>query len=244
MESLILGEATGLGDSKWLFILALIIGAITFLNAYGRKRRAALGSPRAYSREVDSATRQSMVIKKDLESLLFEINELSRTINGQLDTRFAKLEISIADADRRIAELRSLLIKAGIEPDAAPGNSGTTEEVGDVVTPRLDLLVDDQVKSFAARPEMLGAAPNTGSPVSRDHDGREAASEVSAPTDAVELFHREVQKLADDGHTPVEIAERTRHAVGEVELVLHLQKRAMRRSAAVDAPAAERQQHS
>jgi len=46
--------------------------------------------------------------RADLEQLLVELQELSRRISAEIDTRFAKLEASIRDADRRIAVLNRL----------------------------------------------------------------------------------------------------------------------------------------
>ncbi|MFQ5422837.1 MAG: hypothetical protein ACE5F9_02535 [Phycisphaerae bacterium] len=40
---------------------------------------------------------------------MVQLEELSRRINAQIDTKFARLEQSIADADRRIAALRVLI---------------------------------------------------------------------------------------------------------------------------------------
>jgi hypothetical protein len=45
----------------------------------------------------------------DLQELIIELEELSRKINAQIDTKFAKLEASIMHADKRIEALRSLI---------------------------------------------------------------------------------------------------------------------------------------
>ena len=47
-----------------------------------------------------------------MEQLLVELERLSRDINAQIDTKFAKLERSIADADKRIPALRILIDEA------------------------------------------------------------------------------------------------------------------------------------
>jgi len=51
-------------------------------------------------------------LRQDLESLVVELEELARKINAQIDTRFAKLEAVIRDADRRIAVLERLTRQA------------------------------------------------------------------------------------------------------------------------------------
>ena len=58
-------------------------------------------------------------LRRDLESLLAELQDLSRKISAQIDTRFAKLEAAIRDADRRIATLNRL--SRGVdEPNGTP----------------------------------------------------------------------------------------------------------------------------
>lgn len=47
-------------------------------------------------------------MQRDLEALMVELQELSRKISAEIDTRFVKLETAIHDADRRIAVLNRL----------------------------------------------------------------------------------------------------------------------------------------
>ncbi len=55
-------------------------------------------------------------LRRDLESLMVELQELSRKIGAEIDTRFAKLEAAMRDADRRIASLNRLARKTGQTP--------------------------------------------------------------------------------------------------------------------------------
>lgn len=61
-------------------------------------------------------------LQSDLEALMLELEQLSRTISAQIDTRFAKLEASIRDADRRIAVLNRLSGQGG-EPASTGGST-------------------------------------------------------------------------------------------------------------------------
>ncbi|NLX14804.1 MAG: hypothetical protein GXY44_14295 [Phycisphaerales bacterium] len=47
-------------------------------------------------------------LKHDLEALMVELEEFSRSVSAQIDMRFAKLETAIQDADRRITALNRL----------------------------------------------------------------------------------------------------------------------------------------
>jgi len=62
---------------------------------------------------------QHQQLRQDVESLIVELDELARKINAQIDTRFAKLEAVIRDADRRIATLERLANRADQSDQAA-----------------------------------------------------------------------------------------------------------------------------
>lgn len=55
----------------------------------------------------DGLARQRSV-EREMSSLLVELSEMSRQMTGQLDTRAAKLEALLREADEKIAMLRSL----------------------------------------------------------------------------------------------------------------------------------------
>ena len=57
-------------------------------------------------------------MRRDLESLIAELEQLSRKISAEIDTRFAKLEAAMHDADRRIAALHRLTLQQQGEPPA------------------------------------------------------------------------------------------------------------------------------
>ena len=103
-----LAEFGGVSTSQWAMIASIIIATFVVLNIR-RRRRPLDGSPRQYQREIESAARDEAGLRKDLNQLMIQLEELARRINGQIDTKFAKLEQSIADADKRIAALRVLI---------------------------------------------------------------------------------------------------------------------------------------
>ena len=69
-------------------------------------------------------------LRRDLESLILELQELSRKISAEIDTRFAKLEAAMQDADRRIAVLNRLTRQTG-EAAAKPSPSASTPRASD-----------------------------------------------------------------------------------------------------------------
>jgi hypothetical protein len=69
---------------------------------------------------------QQRSVEREMSNLLVELSEMARQITGQLDTRSAKLEALMLEADKKIAELKRLEsihhepeIKP-LEPRAAP----------------------------------------------------------------------------------------------------------------------------
>jgi len=94
-------------------VLGVVIIAVSLI-AVATRRRASdrVPNPRDYAREQISRLREERGVKQDMENLLVQLSELARQINAQIDTRFAKLEKVIADADERISTLEALLRRA------------------------------------------------------------------------------------------------------------------------------------
>lgn len=104
-----------------------------------RKAREQTGAAPYESRERLAHMSAARGVRGDMEDLLAELQELARSINAQIDTKFAKLEASIQDADRRIAELKRLNGRNGDPPPTPNG--------------RLDLVVGDDAAPPLRRPE-------------------------------------------------------------------------------------------
>ncbi|HEV8378422.1 MAG TPA: hypothetical protein VGP99_06195 [Tepidisphaeraceae bacterium] len=51
---------------------------------------------------------QQRSVEREMSNLLVELSEMARQITGQLDTRAAKLEVLMQEADKKIAELKRL----------------------------------------------------------------------------------------------------------------------------------------
>ena len=78
--------------------------------------------------EQRNASRQADVVHDQLDHLMLQLEELARMTNAQIETRFAKLEILLADADKKIAQLEALIASAGSKPSGGqatgPVNGG------------------------------------------------------------------------------------------------------------------------
>ena len=124
------------------------------LSTIAMRRRRSTRTPdiREFAREQATKLRQQQGVREDMEQIFVQISELARELNAQMDTRFAKLEQTIATADARIASLEALLRQAA-------GVKG------------IDVLVQDD----APRKDSTSASASTSpAPVSRK-SGKKAA---------------------------------------------------------------------
>jgi hypothetical protein len=91
-------------------MLALAVACLTMLMlSTRRKLRERQVQPQGTARQRYAELEQKAKAKRDLEEVMLELDELSRQVHGRLDTKFAKLEAVIRDADRRIDQLTRLL---------------------------------------------------------------------------------------------------------------------------------------
>ncbi|MBN1488276.1 MAG: hypothetical protein JXA69_00035 [Phycisphaerae bacterium] len=132
------------GQQQALLWFAGALALLIFLTWRMRSRtRGKMGPPDQTARQRLDELAAQRGVKGDMEELLAELQDLSRKINAQIDTKFAKLEAVIADADRRIEVLERL-----------SGSSGEQ--------PRLDITVGDDIAggpppSPAAGPRAMAA---------------------------------------------------------------------------------------
>lgn len=104
--------AEGLGDNVPLMIV-IVVGVSVLAMVLTRRRIAARSDGRSARRSAalrpgtdQGAGRREL--QKSMEQLLLELEELSREINGQVDTRLRALNLLIQEADGKIKELRRL----------------------------------------------------------------------------------------------------------------------------------------
>ncbi len=91
-----------------MLILGVVGLTILMLSTRSRVRRSRQ-SPRSTVRERYAQSQQQKTVTRDVEQVMLELDQLSRQIHGRLDTRLARLEAVIRDADERIDELSRLV---------------------------------------------------------------------------------------------------------------------------------------
>jgi IS30 family transposase len=133
----------------YLGVIALLVLVTTSMRR--RSRQSKDYAPDAARQRMEELKAQRGV-KSDMEQLLGEIQQLSRKISAEIDTKFAKLEASIADADRRIRTLQQLTQTAegkrtvdvivGDDGDAAATPASSSDE------PRTTSAADRHVRVY------------------------------------------------------------------------------------------------
>jgi hypothetical protein len=90
-------------EKNWplLGMAALALGYIVLRPMLKRKRDPLDRSPSFNS------LAQQRAVERQMSSLLVDLNEMARQISSQLDTRAAKLDALIREADERIEQLRA-----------------------------------------------------------------------------------------------------------------------------------------
>jgi len=124
-----LGEA----DMQMVLLMGLVvIIAALMWNAARRRARTNRIDGRADSQARRHNARLQTRAREDIDELMIRLEELSREICGQIDTRFAKLEHVLAEADVKTRALKAELRRSGAAetgniPPADPRHVGIFE---------------------------------------------------------------------------------------------------------------------
>ncbi len=112
---------------NYALLLGVVLLVFIMLRLTARKQRQSGSTPQSHARDHLAKLKEEHAVKGDMRELMVELQELSRNINAQIDTRFAKLEVSIRSADERIDLLERLLRAADGRPTIDTVVSGDDE---------------------------------------------------------------------------------------------------------------------
>ena len=185
-------SAIGATDSTFLLVGGLL--CLVLLSIAAVRWSTVRGvTARDLTREELARLREQEEVRRSMEELLTQLEELSGRINAQVDAHVARVEAVLKTADARIEQLKGLLRPAKSDDGFKPGLPvAEAAEVGEERT----------APSQVQPPPMDPPAP-------------------SVPPPLPERIGR-IYALADAGSTPLAIAGALRMSVGEVELVLSL----------------------
>jgi hypothetical protein len=152
----------------------------TFMRMNRRKKKDPFDTP--YQTRTLAQQRST---ERQFENLLVEFSEMSRQMSAQLDTRAAKLEALIQDADEKIARLEALNKQAPARPDfTMPREPSSFPPEPSASSPIVTVKADDVAPSLtidAEHAEIYRLA-DAGKPVPA------IASELGRPSGEVELI--------------------------------------------------------
>ncbi len=138
LDSVLAVEMPGDNLGAVLIILAAIVLMVISLRRRSEHRER---TPSEVARDYARRVRDHEPVKGDMEALLVEIQEMARQISAQLDTKFAKLDVLIRDADDRIQRLERLTTQAGrpgvdvtVDDDGSHTDLAPTDGNGDGLT--------------------------------------------------------------------------------------------------------------
>ncbi len=188
---------TDIPIQSWALIFLFGVVGTFMMMRMGRRRSRPAGDAREKARQQIARLSDEREIRDSMDKLLIRLEEYSREVNGQLDTKFVRLEQVIADADERIGRLQTVIA----EHD---------QRLGRLVETRRQLRqtardADDASSPRAAEPEETVAVSSS--------------PDTKAPTDH---RYKNVYDLADAGSSPIDIAEQLCMPAGEIELILNL----------------------
>lgn len=128
------GASNRMDTGTWI---ALIVAAGATAYIYYRARRNTKKDP-LENRTMSSSMAQQRAVERQMSNLLVELSEMARTVSASLDTRAAKLEALMDEADKRIEVLRSLNASPADLPlpAALPAASRAIEPPRDVTDER------------------------------------------------------------------------------------------------------------
>ena len=88
------------GNAPAWLLMGMAVLTVMYLMMRPRKR-----DPLASASANRSSLSQQKALERDMQNVIVELSELTRSMSAQLETRAAKLEILIRDADERLAAL-------------------------------------------------------------------------------------------------------------------------------------------
>ena len=215
-EALGIGERSalpGLMIAGGMLLATTLVMRMTWRKSR-RRKAAAKAQPGTPKERLETVREEALHARAPIESLMADAEELTRRCAAILDTKAARLEALIADADERLARLE----RAGQQDEPArkdspeaEGLAGEGREAVSVGRRRPDPSALGRARLAQLAAERPPETPETATPTGTG----------GALTDATRAV---ICRLADEGVAAVDIAQRTGQPVGSVELVLNLRK--------------------
>jgi hypothetical protein len=198
------------------FIWAAAIALLAFFLLQRTQRRVARGQQDRHLSVQERVTKKfdGSDIYSQISGQMAQLAELSRQINGQIDTRVAKLEILIAEAERAILKLEKLTGKSPQEITEALAKSHADQDATAAIK-----AISEKFQNY---PQDSQEQKSLSKEEIQDNAELEEILESGVSSFEKTSNNQEILDLADKGLSAVQIAQKFNRPVGEIELVLSL----------------------
>lgn len=205
---------TGEDVAPYVLILGLLLVTASLMMKLAKRRRGGSSSG-THDTNITGAERleklrQEQGVRRDLDSLMVEIEEMAKRLSHQLDAKAVRLEQLIEDADHRLTRLRHVAERLENAPPDASRSAAESGPQADAASPSQD---SEETSEADASSDLLSASTPTAS----------SASDAPSPA-ANDPLTRSVYALADEGYDAQTIASRLQEHAGKVELILALRQ--------------------
>ncbi len=185
-----------------LWIVGIVL--LSFFMVRAAMRRVARSRQRSQLplQERLAESRQKVHASYDqMNELMAALADLSRQINGQIDTRLAKLETLLHQADQTIKQLGELV--GGEDNTGRDSQISSVDAIGDTIQ---DISGEFHSANADSQPQANEAGPQ------------------ESPRGAAQLTAKEKQvlEMVKKGLNTIAIARKLNQPVGEIELILSL----------------------
>ncbi|MCY2951916.1 MAG: hypothetical protein NTU53_08055 [Planctomycetota bacterium] len=140
-------------DQMWpVYALAAATIAYVILRPMFRKKKDPLEKPLNFSLV------QQRAVEREMSNLLVELSVMARQLTAQLDTRTAKLELLMQEADQKIAQLKQLTSGSASSSLPSLDPSPVSAEPSPAIDPRHAevYMLADQGRTPAEIAQQLG----------------------------------------------------------------------------------------
>lgn len=200
----------------FFFVAGIVLAAFMLMRWSQRRMMQNQNRSNLSVQDRVEKSRQGTEIYSQIGELMSQLADLSRQINGQIDTRIAKLELLIREADRTIDRLQKL-----------PGNESNKID-NDNLNPAPDGIETlrkisekyhqtDIAESSETPPSNLENSADSGS-----HKKRRGTAESLPNKSDILLENQQILSLSQQGLSSIEIAQKLNRPIGEIELILSL----------------------
>jgi hypothetical protein len=117
--------------SRWWLIIAAVLTLVYAVMRPMRRKK----DPLTRSSNPSLTLASQRQVERDMNTLLVELSEMARQITAQLDTRAAKLQVLIQQADERLEQLRTAS-SLGAGPERPPSHRHADVPAPPPVDPR------------------------------------------------------------------------------------------------------------